>query len=410
MMRVRAAIRPATQPPALPGVMWFGLRTGAAESFGSRKKPPAEPGADGIYFGKPRRGVTLIELLVTIMIISILAAAVLGVAAVAGETAREAKTRAIIGRLHSLLMEHYDSYTNRRIKLRREVVNQIAAYPGNASGKGRLKAEARLYALRELMLMEVPDRWSDVTLVALPSSDTTTLTSFDKSSATYVASPLYLDVSGTQFRRTELAAVYLRNFDRLTKTTNKITNSLNRVGDIRTNESAECLYLVIMNACGDGEARTLIPESSIGDTDGDGAPEFLDGWGQPISFVRWAPGFESDIQINANELINNDDWASAGSSDHDPYDLYRTHSTAYRLVPLIVSPGRDEELGLFTQLAPPVIPWVPSSSVNLSLNQPPPYVTPALNPYVSYSSNYLGTADNTKTDVDNLHNHLIRTR
>ena len=66
-----------------------------------------------------RPGLTLIELMITIMIISILAAAVLGVAAVAGETAREAKTRNIISRLHTLLMEHYDTFASRRIKFRK---------------------------------------------------------------------------------------------------------------------------------------------------------------------------------------------------------------------------------------------------------------------------------------------------
>ena len=60
--------------------------------------------------------------------------------------------------------------------------------------------------------------------------------------------------------------------------------------------------MVITIACGDGEARTLFHESNIGDTDGDGAPEFLDGWGHPINFLRWAPGFDSEIQLNANEL------------------------------------------------------------------------------------------------------------
>ena len=68
------------------------------------------------------------------------------------------------------------------------------------------------------------------------------------------------------------------------------------------NQSAECLYMIVINACGDGEAKTLFSESTIGDTDGDGAPEFLDGWGHPISFLRWAPGFVSDIQLNVNDL------------------------------------------------------------------------------------------------------------
>ena len=73
------------------------------------------------------------------MIISILAAAVLGVAAVAGETAREAKTRTIIARLHTLLMEHYDTYVNRRVKLRPTMLepainDQSPAPPASRAG------------------------------------------------------------------------------------------------------------------------------------------------------------------------------------------------------------------------------------------------------------------------------------
>ena len=115
------------------------------------------------------------------------------------------------------------------------------------------------------------------------------------------------------------------------------------------NQGAECLYMVIMMACGDGEARTLFGESSIGDTDGDGAPEFLDGWGHPINFLRWAPGFDSQIQLNANDLAMPPDssdtaWTTAAAGDHDPFDLFRVDPLAFRLVPLIYSGGRDEDV------------------------------------------------------------------
>ncbi len=93
------------------------------------------------------RGVTLIELLITIMIISILAAAVLGVAAVAGETAREAKTRSIISRIHTLLMEQYDTYTNRRVKLRQKVIEAINNLPSSYRASDRGQTQGRMPAL-----------------------------------------------------------------------------------------------------------------------------------------------------------------------------------------------------------------------------------------------------------------------
>ena len=53
--------------------------------------------------------------------------------------------------------------------------------------------------------------------------------------------------------------------------------------------------LVIMNATGDGEARTLFSKQDIGDVDEDGAPEFIDGWGNPIGWIRWPAGVVSDF-------------------------------------------------------------------------------------------------------------------
>src|SRR4051812_44439332 len=104
-----------------------------------------------------RRGVTLIELLIVILIISILAALVLGVAAVAAETARQSQSRHIVERLHTLLIEHWDTYKSRRVKLRvsdPNTANGIEAqittqFSSNPASKNQALAEARLYAMRE---------------------------------------------------------------------------------------------------------------------------------------------------------------------------------------------------------------------------------------------------------------------
>jgi hypothetical protein len=48
----------------------------------------------------------------------------------------------------------------------------------------------------------------------------------------------------------------------------------------------------------DGDARDSFKQSDVGDLDQDGLPEFLDGWGQPIKYLRWPAGFQySDLQI-----------------------------------------------------------------------------------------------------------------
>lgn len=352
----------------------------------------------------PRRGMTLVELLVAILIIAILGALVIGVAAVAGETARESRTRNMVDRLHTLVMEHMDTYKNRRIKLSPTVEQTISQ---NNSLIDRQKreaiAEARLYAVREMMLSEMPDRWSDVLLSPVPSSP----------SVNDGLAPLYLP------QRTSLSNVYLRRYQQLVGRENTITGNRNTRADILSNQGAECLYLLVTLATADGEARTLFHESNIGDTDGDGAPEFLDGWGHPIEFLRWAPGFDSEIQSNANELDNplsgtsQEAWFKAASGDHDPYDMFRTHSVAFRMVPLIYSGGRDEEFGYFP--TDEYVPWPLTQSFSVSGNRFP-YLQPALDPYVKARVDgtsklaYLGTDNGEKTATDNIHNHLIGER
>ena len=62
------------------------------------------------------------------------------------------------------------------------------------------------------------------------------------------------------------------------------------------------------------------------DRDGDGAKEFCDGWGQPIYFLRWAPGFTpySAVQVAAD--------ISAASTSLEQMNT---------LTPLIYSAGPD---------------------------------------------------------------------
>src|SRR4051794_15580670 len=338
---------------------------------------------------KSRSGVTLIELLIVMLIISILAALVIGVAAVAAETARQAQTRHVVERIHTLLTEYLDSYKTRRLKVRPAIESGITGRYTRVADRGRNVALARLYALRELMVMEIPDRWSDVLLNAVPSTPT------GVADALY---PYFEDNQGSSTTgRTQLANLYLRRYAQIADRNfvNAITGAANTREQIIENQGAECLYMVVSLACGDGEARTLFAEKDIGDTDGDGAPEFLDGWGHPISFLRWAPGFDSQIQINANELsspLSASD-VTRIAKDHDPFDVFRADSTAFRLVPLIYSGGRDESTGLFEAFDVPS--WVGGKTVRIT-GTAPPYLSPALSQFQPLSdgtyTNFLGTS------------------
>jgi hypothetical protein len=108
----------------------------------------------------------------------------------------------------------------------------------------------------------------------------------------------------------------------------------------------------------DSSALDFFFPGEIGDTDNDGMPEILDGFGQPIGFLRWAPGFSyrgdpphhaehqsrfSDIQDidpvdspDATDMGAADPNLSDGNDTNDPFNLF----------PLIVSAGRDGEFGM----------------------------------------------------------------
>ena len=45
------------------------------------------------------------------------------------------------------------------------------------------------------------------------------------------------------------------------------------------------------------EAKTMFSGSEIADVDGDGWKMFIDGWGNPIGFLRWAPGADRDSDL-----------------------------------------------------------------------------------------------------------------
>jgi hypothetical protein len=317
--------------------------------------------------------------MVAIAIMGILASLLLGAAAVASEVARNARSKSLIARLHTLLIERYDGYRNQRIELRSDWATN-ATIPITGINFAPLsppqrEAAARLVGLREMMKFEMPDRWSDILGMEVPSTPVVI-------SPAALPAPLFLSTSPS------LRNTYLRTY-------NQLVASGATQEQILENESAECLYLIIMNATGDGEARGMFKPNDIGDTDEDGAPEFVDGWGKPISFLRWAPGFDSDAQLSMASLLrqqaktNGDALvAQAILDDHDPFDLFRLDNPTaavlrgWRLLPLIVSGGGDEEIGVRTY-----------SGKN--------YVA-SLNPYIDLFTNagYQGLGEATDTPDD----------
>lgn len=311
-------------------------------------------------------GFTLVELLVTIAIIGILTSAVALASWQASVSARKSATRAKISTLHGLLMERYDSYANRRVRLRK---NQTF-------GKTGLRiAQTRVHAGREIMRLEMPDRWSDITLYNIP--DPTGNTQLSTLQSKTAGSPTY------STSRPAISIAYLSIYKKLLKQSNVTTEQL------IDNEGAECLYMIITLGAARGEGATLFHAKDIGDVDNDGAPEFIDSWGRPIEYIRWPAGFQSELQ--ANTQLSTAEKKSIAATDHDPFDPFNRYPEAFRLLPLIYSSGPEaSELSYFTNSNGKIMPG---------------------DPYARFDDGTgtlfsLGQMINEESAVDNIHNHL----
>ncbi|NLE38291.1 MAG: type II secretion system protein, partial [Pirellulaceae bacterium] len=239
------------------------------------------------------RGFTLIDLLVAVTIIAILATIGLGALNSARESARVAKTQATVTKLHYLIMNKYDSYRTRRLP-----INTVGMNPNVA-------ARARLNAVRDLMRMEMPDRFTDITDGPLTGITQPSLS--------------------LRYRRIVAAAT----------------------GATDEHGAAECLYLIVSAIPG---AMEQFHSNEIADVDNDGLPEFIDAWGNPIRFIRWPAGFyahaehdfhgDSELQFGPDPLPCGD---PNPKYQPDPFDPTKQAPGDFALFPLVYSAGPDEE-------------------------------------------------------------------
>ncbi|MFC1597263.1 type II secretion system protein [Planctomycetota bacterium] len=264
-------------------------------------------------------GFTMVELLVVVAIIAMLAAMMLGAVHVSREAAREMKTESTIRKIDGVVTNLYDSYRTRRAPI----------FSGNVSPD--VAARARLVALRDIMRMEMPERWADVTDDPVAIADT----------------------DGNTIPRPALSWAYLRRYrqSEITMVGAYGPGTMRGEGRERLNRysSAECLYMIVGMA-GGADARGQFHENETGDADGDGLLEFHDGWGNPILFLRWAPGLTgSPLQTQVffdpedDKIFERNAVAAEKGAlmDHDPFDSRNVQSHAYRLVPYIYSAGPD---------------------------------------------------------------------
>ncbi len=237
-----------------------------------------------------RRGFTLIEMLVVIMIVGMLATMTLAALSSAERAAKEARTKATIAKIDKFIMQKYASYQHRRA-------------PVNLTGKSpKEAAQVRLAAIRQLQMLEMPDAVEDF-----------------KDTSRYAGGIPY-----------DTNASYTRFNAQVGQTTNSAYTP------------AELLYLIIMGMEG---AQESFSQMEIGDVDGNGLKEFIDGWGRPIFFIRWPA-----LYLPGNNVVTSLQTGDA-TADHDPFDDRGVDASAYAVYPLVYSFGADGMAGLIPSTA-----------------------------------------------------------
>lgn len=256
------------------------------------------------------RAFTLVELLIVLAIIAILASLVLGALYASQEKAKAEQTRRTIAKLDSIIRARWDTYRTRRVNIA----------PRDKNENFRTYARTQLLARWALQRGDLPDRYSDIF-----NPNPSTLADAYKEAIQY-----FRDLYNVQNDPDVSLNDYLELID-------------------DENQSAECLYLIVTVGLNPGDL-VQFSESEVGDTDGDGMPEFLDGYGQPINFLRWAAGFESELQprnpetspdpldpLGVGRKLNGQSAivTPTGGGGDDDY--------GFKLYPLIYSVGPDGE-------------------------------------------------------------------
>ncbi len=321
-----------------------------------------------------RHGFTLVELMVAITIIAILATTILFGMAGVTNTAKVQRAKSQIARIHEILAEQWESYETRSVTF-------VGTPP---TGNPQID---RLVGLRELIRLEMPDRVSDIqprfALSGFPNPR-------PKSGIARPSRNLY-------FHNRAFA---------LTKYTNWTIQ----------HQGAECLYMILSQAqIGDSNGLEFFSEREIGDTDNDGMPEILDPWGNPIQFVRWAPGFKGPSSYQTGDTGGGPDAMDLASADPRLRDDDTTNDT-YAIFPLVFSNGPDGEDNILTDFGKRRSDGTVESVLRFRDTDRTPFANNVpwrmSDPYCVWQGQQLGQLEdpNSTAHLDNIYNQALDTK
>ena len=270
-----------------------------------------------------RQAFTLVELLVVCAVIVLLAALTLFAVSKVAHSAKVAKTRATIQKLEAAIQPIFESYESKFLNIRSQLANMDPPLDE------AIQQQIAAHFIRDLMRMEMPQNWKEVE-----------------------TPPITITINGKTYTPDESPLrVYYKD-----------------AAAGKSPSRSALLFLIIQNL--NPEALEAFHGSEVADTDGDGLLEFVDAWGRPIQFLRWAPAFpDSDLQQNVLALcepkyvpqrnVEDNRWwlarddrlkaAMVKASEQHPFLLdEQTNPTGigWFLYPLIYSAGPDGKYGI----------------------------------------------------------------
>jgi prepilin-type N-terminal cleavage/methylation domain-containing protein len=274
---------------------------------------------------RPNRGFSLIELTVVIAIVGILMTISAGAFVRYYLNAKQRATEAMMQIVDDQLGQRVESFwkkVNPPIRTRHAVMAGLgiigsATYtPTNEAQSVRLR-RANLLAKLEAMRSDFPQQFADF----LPAPN-------GLATSTDVAAPLADNaVAVTSRARAAIEAEYRRltyekNAAAVPNNAPRGVPGYNQVTQIAphdpSTESAACLYLMLKVGSGEGRAfdMGLIPQKFIKDTDGDGVPEIVDGWGTPVRFYRWPTDLIQSLVTQSSQMGGALNVLDAGNSNN----------------------------------------------------------------------------------------------
>lgn len=353
-----------------------------------KRRGRIERGENRAYASVRHSGLTLVELLVTIGLITVVSSMFMVAYRAAATEASNIRTQGTIRKISEVLMARMQEYENYPINFETPIP-AAANYTDLPDTPTVLRDRMRLLGLRETMVLEMPDhpddiKWTTEWIPILnglgllvddnPSTQIEELlpsTKFRTSGLKTSSIPNQGIVPPTKIKYPRRAKKILQKLD------DPITPGIQpRAGWELRNANAELLYLIVEDSTVNGSsAIELFGKTEIGDTDEDGLMEFLDAYRRPIRWLRWPSGYASSKRLHPDLLDPSlyDSTNKRYRAFGDSFDNIRSDPGYSKLfttnemfpdtepLPLVASAGADGLFGIRFELSPTLPSRIPNA-------------------------------------------------